>query len=111
MPHDDHSHETRKAALLARRAELTGELREIEDALDAPQPTDWEDRAAERQGDEVLEAKGHHDLAELRAIDAALGRIEDGSYGICVRCGDDIAPERLEAVPTAPLCRSCAAAR
>jgi DnaK suppressor protein len=40
----------------------------------------------------------------LRAIDAALARIEDGTYGTCVRCGQPIAPARLEAIPWATLC-------
>ncbi|KIT16332.1 TraR/DksA family transcriptional regulator [Jannaschia aquimarina] len=98
----------RKDALLARRTELTGEIARIEDQLDDPAPPDWEDRASERQGDEVLESLGTHDLAEIRAIDAALARIEDGSYGTCVACGKAISPERLDAVPTAARCRNCA---
>ena len=57
---------------------------------------------------EVLEALGLSDQAELRRIDAALARIEDGSYGVCVNCGEDIAPARLEAVPDTPLCVNCA---
>lgn len=97
-----------KDLLLARRAELTGDLAEIEDQLDDPMPKDWEDRASERQGDEVLEALGHADLDELRRIDAALARVEDGSYGICAKCGDAISDARLQAVPTAALCRNCA---
>jgi RNA polymerase-binding protein DksA len=42
--------------------------------------------------------------AVLAAIDAALGRIDDGSYGRCVRCGKPIGEERLEARPWATLC-------
>ena len=42
------------------------------------------------------------------AIDAALSRIEDGTYGKCERCGEDIPFERLEARPTSTLCMSCA---
>ncbi|MCA1839348.1 MAG: TraR/DksA C4-type zinc finger protein [Actinobacteria bacterium] len=38
---------------------------------------------------------------------AAIGRLEKGTYGICESCGKDIAPERLEAVPTASLCIDC----
>ncbi len=97
-----------KRVLLSRRNELTGELDRIEHALDQPAPKDWEDAASERQDDEVLEAMGTHDLSELRAIDAALARVEDGSYGVCAKCGDDISAERLEAVPTAAFCRNCA---
>ncbi len=94
--------------LKARRAELAKELLEIEDRLDDEPPKDWEDRATERQSDEVLEALGSQDLNELRQIDAALDRLAAGTYGECAKCGEDIAPERLKAVPATPLCASCA---
>lgn len=97
-----------EALLRNRRAELADDLVEIEDKLDDPMPKDWEDRASERQGDEVLESLGKADLEELRRIDAALARIADGSYGICAKCGDAISEDRLNAVPTAALCRNCA---
>ncbi len=45
--------------------------------------------------------------AVLTAIDAALRRIDDGTYGTCQRCGKPIAPERLEALPYAELCIDC----
>lgn len=100
--------ETQKRILLSRRAEITGDLAEIEDRLDDPMPKDWEDRASERQGDEVLEALGHVELDALRRIDAALQRIGDGSYGVCPNCGERISDDRLAAVPEAALCRTCA---
>ncbi len=37
----------------------------------------------------------------------ALQRIEDGTYGRCTNCGEFILPERLEALPAAPLCINC----
>jgi DnaK suppressor protein len=43
----------------------------------------------------------------LAAIDEALARMEAGTYGICVNCGAQIAPERLEAMPWATLCIDC----
>lgn len=95
--------------LRARRAEIVGDLARIEDTLDTTPSPDWEDRVSERQGDEVLEAMGHVEQAELARIDAALARLEDGIYGICLKCGDPIAEARLMAVPDAPLCASCAA--
>ena len=99
---------TQKETLVARRAALVGELSDIEHALDAPMPKDWEDRSSERQGDEVLEALGQAELAELRRIDAALERIEDGTYGTCLKCEEPISNERLIAVPDAALCKNCA---
>lgn len=50
-------------------------------------------------------------MNHLHDVQAALGRVDRGSYGKCERCGNDIAPERLEAVPTARLCISCAQKR
>jgi RNA polymerase-binding protein DksA len=43
----------------------------------------------------------------LRAIDAALQRIEDGTYGVCTTCGQPISEERLEAIPYATQCIDC----
>jgi len=58
----------------------------------------------ERELSETLEDNAG---AVLAAIDRALGRIEDGTYGICQRCGRPIAEERLEALPYAELCIDC----
>ena len=44
---------------------------------------------------------------ELKEIDAALARIEDGGYGLCTGCGDAIALERLRVLPFAELCIEC----
>lgn len=95
--------------LLSRRAQLTGELQRIEKDLDAEPPKDWEDRASERQGDEVLEARGQADLAEVARIDAALSRIEEGTFGTCQNCGEAISTARLELLPETPFCKVCAA--
>ena len=47
----------------------------------------------------------------LNKIDAALRRIEDGTYGNCSECGDEIAEARLRALPFAVRCRDCEEAR
>jgi RNA polymerase-binding transcription factor DksA len=47
------------------------------------------------------------DLSELRALEAALARLRDGSYGICAECGGDIGFERLRANPAAVRCVDC----
>tara|TARA_R110001599_G_scaffold328016_2_gene541205 strand:- start:236 stop:559 length:324 start_codon:yes stop_codon:yes gene_type:complete len=102
------AYETR---LLTRRDELNKRLRSIEHDLEQPMNADIEERSVEREDDEVLESLGQSGLQELKAIDAALARIKDGTYGICVECGEPISPERLAVVPTAALCHSCAAAK
>ncbi len=100
---------TQKQALLTRRAELTNHMMKVEALLDDTPTKDLEDFSTERQDDEVLEALGHVELAEVRRIDAALARIEAGTYGLCLDCGEPIAEARLIAVPDAALCRNCAA--
>jgi RNA polymerase-binding protein DksA len=55
----------------------------------------------DREIDDTLEESAEQVLA---AIDAALARIENGTYGSCARCGKPIAVERLEALPYATLC-------
>lgn len=47
------------------------------------------------------------DVAELRAIEAARVRMENGTYGMCVRCETDIPYERLKVQPTAERCAPC----
>ncbi|MBB5021079.1 TraR/DksA family transcriptional regulator [Desulfurispira natronophila] len=47
------------------------------------------------------------DARRLRLIDLALERIEKGTYEICMECGDDIAPQRLDYRPFARYCRDC----
>lgn len=102
---------TQERLLLNRKRELARRLGEIEEQLDRPGTPDDEDRATEREIDEVLEDLGLAGRRELEAIEAALARIAEGSYGTCARCGAEIAPERLAAVPTAAVCRDCAQLR
>jgi DnaK suppressor protein len=51
------------------------------------------------------------DRDKLQAIDDALARIDDGSYGVCESCESDIAEGRLEALPFTRLCINCQAER
>lgn len=43
----------------------------------------------------------------VASVDAALGRIDDGTFGLCARCGNAIAEDRLRAIPYATLCIDC----
>jgi len=52
-------------------------------------------------------ALGEHEIVELGAIEAALKRIADGSYGLCAECGVAIADARLHAAPEALRCIAC----
>lgn len=61
--------------------------------------------AWERQQVAALLESARHRLAEL---DLAIRRVEGGDYGRCERCGGAIPDERLEAIPTASTCVTCA---
>lgn len=100
---------TYKTRLLNRREELNTRLQTIEHDLDQKKDPDIEERAVESEGDEVMESLGQSGLLELKAIDAALSRIESGTFGICAQCEEPIPDERLEAIPMAALCQKCAA--
>jgi RNA polymerase-binding transcription factor len=101
------------------RDALLGEQRRVREAMkyireehpdpgdEMPLGTHLADNAAltlDQELDETLEENSSNLLTE---IDAALERIESGTYGTCANCGTDISPERLEAVPWATLCIDC----
>ncbi len=100
--------EDREAILRTRLRELEHRLLGIEAELDSHSSKDWEELAVEREEDEVLEGMGQSGRAEIDRIRAALGRVADGSYGFCVRCGEPISDERLDILPATPFCRNCA---
>ena len=65
------------------------------------------DHASEMLDREVDESLEENAELLVRDIDQALRKIDDGTYGTCERCGQDIPEERLDAVPYATLCVSC----
>ena len=60
------------------------------------------------QGQAMAQATEERRQIRLDAIEAALERLDDGSFGICVGCGEPIAPKRLTLDLTVPTCISCA---
>ena len=96
----------RSATLAQLRAQRGGDLSRAEAAAEqrATESDDWAQADAER---DLAIALGERESAELVAIDAALQRIADGSYGLCVDCGVAIATARLHANPTALRCVDC----
>ena len=61
------------------------------------------------QDEEVRRGIAKSARAEMTHIDHALARLDEGSYALCERCGKEIDPARLAAVPYAAVCRHCAA--
>lgn len=67
-------------------------------------PVDMTQQAAER---DVAVQLLDRESVLARRIRSALDRIQDGSYGICLQCEEEIAPKRLKAMPWAELCIAC----
>ena len=104
--------EEMKALLVARREELT---RLREDSQQARGTVELDQTSVGRlsrmdalQGQQMALAQDRNREAELNRIDAALKRIEDGKYGSCLECEEEIAAKRLRFDPAAALCIGCA---
>jgi len=97
-----------RARLEASLVELETRLTHIARDLDQPADRNWAEQAVEIEDDESLEHQGTLVTKEIASVQRALARIQDGTYGECVRCGSEIAPARLEARPEAALCIDCA---
>ncbi|MGB9766153.1 MAG: TraR/DksA family transcriptional regulator [Sulfurihydrogenibium sp.] len=71
---------------------------------ESAQPRDLEDYALIDFTEEILGQLSDIEIEILRAIDDALERIKNGTYGVCEVCGKEIEEERLQAVPWTTLC-------
>ena len=94
--------------LQTRLKDLLHRAEVIEDDLRHPLDADWEEQAVDLADDEALEGVDDVLRAEIQQIRLALLRIENGSYGTCAVCGNEIRRERLEARPIATRCINCA---
>ncbi len=95
-----------KEILESRLEELSGVLRNREAiAIEkSPDALDEVQHAAER---ELAIRNLDRESNLLRNVRAALRRIEDGTFGVCMHCEEDISPKRLAAVPWSPYCIKC----
>lgn len=104
-----------KELLLAERAELEATLADCatSTATDRPDASDGFGETEHVAHAEQLELSSRVAAvadASLRDVDAALARLDAGEYGSCTSCGDPIAPDRLEALPSTAFCLSCRSA-
>jgi DnaK suppressor protein len=92
--------------LEAKQAELADVLRRRDEiAIEkSPDAIDEVTRAAER---ELAIRNLDRESNLLRNIRAALRRIDEGTFGVCAHCEEEISPKRLAAVPWAPFCIKC----
>ncbi len=102
------------AQVLARREqELCAVLASVEAMEGAGGPRhevcDFKDMAAEQTAANLDDIKAEHAAHEFEQVLAARRRLHDGTYGVCVDCGENIQPKRLEALPATPYCTACQA--
>ena len=103
--------------LLALRASLLGDMNQMEGdslkdhAKTISIPTDREELGSDNADQELTLTLLGSDEEILDQIDGALKRIEEGSYGRCEECGEQIPKARLEAIPYAAECERCATQR
>jgi DnaK suppressor protein len=101
--------------LLERRHQLTAELAALTKPPEAGANLAFGKRIGEGTTEAVERisstAAARSMAAALADVDRALEKLDQGTYGRCDRCGGPIAPERLEAIPSAVLCVTCSAAR
>jgi DnaK suppressor protein len=97
--------------LLQLRAEL---LSSAESSRETTRPVELDQARVGRlsrmdamQGQEMAQEAARRREAHLVRIEAALRRIEAGGFGYCYLCGEEIAPRRFEADPTATRCIVC----
>lgn len=97
------------------KAQFTERIIDLQKRIDAihrdfadGRHADWSEQASERENDEVLNALESEAKVEIQQLSNAITRIENGNYGICLTCGEDIAPGRLVAQPSATKCIKCA---
>ncbi|MBC2776446.1 TraR/DksA family transcriptional regulator [Parasphingopyxis marina] len=101
-------HSPAQSKLEAQLAELEERQAHLARDLGEPADPDSSERAVEREDDDALEGQAALVTREIASVKRAIDRIAQGDYGICVRCGGDIAPARLDARPEAALCIACA---
>ena len=108
----------------SRETEARKALKAMEEALDREEEIGRADRAIVEldqqsvgrlsrmdalQRQAMAEAQTRRRDGQRRRIKAALARLDDGEYGYCTDCGEEIGAERLRLDPTVPRCLSCTA--
>jgi DnaK suppressor protein len=103
-----------RETLLVQRRHLLEQVAQLEDdlrLLDENVEPETTEEGQERTIADMLERFDERERAELAAIERALERIDAGTYGVCLACGEPIPLARQRALPTAVTCVPCAAFR
>jgi RNA polymerase-binding protein DksA len=97
-----------RSRLLASKAELQKRVSTIHEHARNPLEQDSAEQAAQLGNVAVVSALENEAVQHLGEIEAALQRLDNGTYGICVGCGEPIGAARLKVRPAATQCRDCA---
>src|SRR5215470_18676404 len=96
-------------ALLQRRTQINSVVQANQSQLAANEgdPSDIADRASDGFEDELTAGLLSIEAAQLEEVDEEIGRMDAGTYGLCLRCGKPIPRKRLEILPFAKRCLKC----
>jgi len=99
--------------LLEKRAELISVVQKTEDygrqVNTEAEGMDLADKASSSYTKELMFSKSDGDRQLLQEVVDALRRLDDGDFGKCMNCEEEVERKRLEAVPWSPFCLSCQA--
>lgn len=95
--------------LEALRRELLADYTQCSTELRSARNADWDDEDAAECCSTSSAYLLQHLLTEIRDVEDALERLQEGRYGICMDCGSSIGAGRLRAIPTARRCMNCQA--
>jgi len=94
--------------LLDLQTTLVARIKSIDSGFARRRSPDFSEQATEQENEEVLVNLKNEAESELRNVNLALHKLNNGIYGECERCHKDIGEKRLNAIPFAQLCIDCA---
>ena len=89
------------------RAEILTSLGLKLDSLSSAGRVSEEDQATLTHEEFISVARNRLDHQKLQMLNTALQRLEEGEYGLCLECGEEISAKRLQAIPWAKFCIHC----
>ena len=107
-------YEKLKAALLIEQTALTAEVEQLNNVIKeegvgySTHPADEGTNAFDQARDLAVQVSAEQ---TLKLVNDALARLDNGTFGLCLDCGQEIDAARLEAIPYAPVCLNCQAKR
>ena len=92
---------------LKEKSELVARIEALESNKGRAIPANSTEQAVDIQNDEVVDQLENIEIKRLQDIDLALDRMDNGKFGICSSCGEEISEARIKAMPAASICMNC----